>query len=105
MARKVWIFLISTIAITFALTAASAQDAKTVIQNAQQAMGKVNTIQYSGTGTMGGFGQNWNPTSPSHPTTITSYTKAIDYVNVAAREDITRTQQNPPAKGGEAPFA
>lgn len=107
MVRKSWIFVTLGIAISFALAgaSASAQDAKTVIQNAQQAMGKVNTIQYSGTGTMGGFGQNWNPTSPWHPTTITGYTKAIDYVNAASREEITRTQQNPPAKGGEAPFA
>jgi glyoxylase-like metal-dependent hydrolase (beta-lactamase superfamily II) len=91
-------------AITILGTSAYAQDAKTAIQNAQQAMGKPNTIQYSGTGTMGGIGQNWNPTSPWHPTTVTSYTKAIDYLNVASREDVTRTQQNPPAKGGEAPF-
>ncbi len=107
MARKEWDFLTFVAAIAFALVAASAsaQDAKTVIQNAQQAMGKVNTIQYSGTGTAGGLGQNWNPTTTWHPTVVTSYTRAIDYLNVAYREDIARTQQNPPAKGGEAPFA
>ena len=83
---------------------ASAQDAKTVIQNAQKAMGDVNSIQYSATGTAGGMGQNWNPTSPWHPTVITSYTRTIDYASRSSREELTRTQENPPARGGEAPF-
>jgi len=107
MVRKPRVFPMFVWALVLALVTgvASAQDAKTVIQNAQQAMGKANSIQYSGTGTAGGIGQNWNPNVAWHQTIITSYMRTIDYVNVASREEITRTQENPPAKGGEAPFA
>jgi glyoxylase-like metal-dependent hydrolase (beta-lactamase superfamily II) len=82
----------------------SAQDAKTVIQNAEKAIGNVNSIQYSGTGKMGGFGQNWNSTGPWHPTIITSYTRTIDYASRSSKEELARTQENPPARGGEAAF-
>src|SRR5271168_4229756 len=101
MARKTWIFQAFVLALALALVAgaASAQDAKTVIQNAQQAMGKANSIQYSGTGTAGGIGQNWNPNVPWHATIVTKYTRTIDYVNGASNEDITRTQKDPPDKG------
>jgi hypothetical protein len=103
MVRKSWIMLV----LLFALGAgiASAQDAKTVIQNAQKAMGDVNSIQYSGSGKMGGLGQNWSPTVAWHQTVVTSYTKTIDYANRSSKEELTRTQMNPPDHGGEAPFA
>ena len=83
---------------------ASAQDAKTAIQNAQKAMGDVKSIRYSGTGKAGGLGQNWNPTTTWHPTVITNYTRTIDYASRSSREELTRVQENPPARGGEAPF-
>jgi hypothetical protein len=83
---------------------ASAQDAKTVIQKAQKAIGDANSIQYSGSGKMGGIGQNWSPTVPWHQTIVTSYTKTIDYASRSAKEELTRTQMNPPDHGGEAPF-
>src|ERR1700722_17893094 len=107
MAGRNRLFLAFALAAFFALAVgvASAQDAKTVIQNAQQAMGKANSIQYSGTGTAGGIGQNWNPNVAWHTTIVTKYTRTIDYVNGSSTEDITRTQKNPPDKGGEAPFA
>ena len=107
MARKPWISKAFALAPVLALVVGttSAQDAKTAIQNTQKAMGDARTIQYSGTGTAGGFGQNWNPTIPWHPTMVSSYTRTIDFVNEASKEEITRTQENPPAKGGEAPFA
>jgi len=107
MARGTRLFFTFALALVLALVAgvASAQDAKTVLQNAQQAMGKANSIQYSGTGTAGGVGQNWNPNVPWHATIVTKYTRTIDYVNGSSSEDITRTQKNPPDKGGEAPFA
>jgi glyoxylase-like metal-dependent hydrolase (beta-lactamase superfamily II) len=107
MARKPRIFQAFRLALALSLMAAmaSAQDAKTVIQKAQKAMGDAKSVQYSGTGTAGGIGQNWNPTSPWHPTIVTSYTKTIDYVNAASKEELTRTEENPAPKGGEAPFA
>jgi glyoxylase-like metal-dependent hydrolase (beta-lactamase superfamily II) len=103
MARKTWMMLV----LLFALGAgiASAQDAKTVIQNAQKNIGDVNSIQYSGSGKAGGLGQNWSPTVTWHTTIVTSYTKTIDYASRSSKEELTRTQMNPPDHGGEAPFA
>jgi glyoxylase-like metal-dependent hydrolase (beta-lactamase superfamily II) len=103
MARRTWMMLV----LWFALGAviASAQDAKTVIQNAQKAIGDVNSIQYSGSGKAGGLGQNWSPTVTWHTTIVTNYTKTIDYAGRSSKEELTRTQMNPPDRGGEAPFA
>jgi glyoxylase-like metal-dependent hydrolase (beta-lactamase superfamily II) len=84
---------------------ASAQDATSAIQNAQKTMGDVQSIQYSGTGKMGGFGQSFHPGGPWHSTVITSYTRTIDYASGSSKEELARTQENPPAQGGEAPFA
>ena len=54
MAKRLWI----ACALFFLCAgAASAQDAKTVLQAAQKAMGDVNSIQYSGTGHLNAFGQ------------------------------------------------
>lgn len=92
--------------ISFALAGvAAAQDASTTIQNAQKTMGDVKSIQYSGSGKMGGFGQSWHPGGPWHSTTITQYTRTIDYPSGSSKEELTRTPENPPAQGGEAPFA
>jgi glyoxylase-like metal-dependent hydrolase (beta-lactamase superfamily II) len=102
MKRRTWMMLVLLLA--FGAGIASAQDAKTVIQNAQKAIGDVNSIQYSGTGTAGGIGQNWSPTVTWHATIVTSYTKTIDYASRSAKEELTRTQMNPPDHGGEAPF-
>ncbi len=82
----------------------SAQDAKTAIAEAQKVMGDVKSIRYSATGKMGGFGQNWNPYVPWHMTIVTSYTRTIDYPSKSSREELTRTQETPPDRGGETPF-
>ena len=58
MAKRLWI----ACALFFLCAgAASAQDAKTVLQAAQKAMGDVTSIQYSGTGHINSFGQAWTP--------------------------------------------
>ena len=103
MKRRTWMMLVLLIA--FGAGIVSAQDAKTVIQNAQKTIGDVNSIQYSGTGTAGGLGQNWSPTVTWHTTIVTGYTKTIDYASRSSKEELTRTQMNPPDHGGEAPFA
>ena len=60
MAKRLWI----SFALFFLCAgAASAQDAKTVLQDAQKAMGNVTSIQYSGTGHLNFFGQAWTPDS------------------------------------------
>jgi metallo-beta-lactamase superfamily protein len=84
--------------------AALAQDANAVIRRAQKAMGDVHSIRYSGTGHLGAVGMNWNPTSPWHTTSLSSYTRTIDYPSGSSTEEMRRTQENPPMLGGEAPF-
>jgi len=96
----------ASLVLLFSLTAgtAVAQDANTAIRRAQKAMGDVKSIRYSGTGRMGSVGMNWNPTAPWHTTVLTSYTRTLDYPSGSSTEEITRTQENPPMLGGEAPF-
>ena len=81
-----------------------AQDAKIAIENAQKAMGDVSSMQYSGTGKMGGLGQSYSPTGDWHTTILTSYTRTIDYPSRSSKEELTRTQLTPPDRGGEVPF-
>ena len=85
--------------------AASAQDAKAVLQAAQKAMGDVNSIQYSGTGHIFSFGQAWKPDDPWPSTNLTSYMKTIDYSSKSAKEDYVHSEPNPMVKGGGRPFA
>lgn len=89
---------------SIAVGPASAEDARVVIRQAQKAMGSVTSIRYAGTGRMGVVGMNWNPTAPWHATVITHYVRTIDYPTSSSSEDMTRTQENPPMLGGEAPF-
>src|SRR3984893_4850150 len=103
MAKRTLMMLVLLLALR--ARTASAKDAKIVIQNAQKAIGDVNSIQYSGSGMAGGLGQNWSPTVTWHKTIVTSYTKTIDYTSRSSKEELTRTQMNPPDHGGEAPFA
>lgn len=83
-----------------------AQDAKTVLQQAANAMGatNLNSVQFSGTGHISTLGQNLLPNSPWPETTITSYTRTVDYADKSSREELIRIQNSPPSKGGGAPF-
>jgi hypothetical protein len=90
----------------FACTiAVSAQDAKSVLQAAQKAMGDVTSIQYSGSGHLNTFGQAWVPNAVWPTTNLTSYTKTIDYSSKSAKEDLVHSEPNPMVKGGGRPFA
>ena len=102
MAKRLWI----ACALFFLCAgAASAQDAKTVLQAAQKAMGDVTSIQYSGTGHINSFGQAWTPNAAWPSTNLTSYTKTIDYTSKSAKEDLIHSEPNPMVKGGGRPFA
>ncbi len=102
MAKRFWIVC----ALFFLCSgAASAQDAKTVLQSAQKAMGVVTSIQYSGTGHLDFFGQAWTPNAAWPATNLTSYTKTIDYSSKSAKEDLVHSEPNPMVKGGGRPFA
>jgi len=102
MAKRLWMAL--AIFLLYA-GAASAQDAKTVLQAAQKAMGDVTSIQYSGTGHVNSFGQAWTPMGAWPVTNLTSYTKTIDYSSKSSKEDYIHSEPNPPVKGGGRPFA
>jgi len=102
MTKRVWI----AFALIFLFAGvASAQDAKTVLQAAQKAMGDVTSIQYSGTGHLNSFGQAWSPTSQWPVTNLTSYTRTIDYASKSSKEELLHSEPNPPVKGGGRPFA
>jgi glyoxylase-like metal-dependent hydrolase (beta-lactamase superfamily II) len=102
MGKKLWVALV-----VFALWAgaASAQDAKTVLQAATKAMGDVKSIQFSGTGHNNALGQAYAPNTAWPETNVTSYTRTIDYASRSSKEELTRREQDPPIRGGGAPFA
>src|SRR6202140_5727086 len=102
MAKRLWI----ACALFFLCAgAASAQDAKTVLQAAQKAMGDVTSIQYSGTGHINSFGQAWTHNAAWPTTNLKSYTKTIDYSSKSAKEDLIHSEPTPMVKGGGRPFA
>jgi glyoxylase-like metal-dependent hydrolase (beta-lactamase superfamily II) len=102
MAKRLWI----TFALFFLCAgAASAQDAKTVLQDAQKTMGDVTSIQYSGKGHLNFFGQAWTPDSPWPATNLTSYSKTIDYSSKSSQENLVHSEPTPMVKGGGRPFA
>ncbi len=83
----------------------SAQDAKTILQAAQKAMGgDVTSIQYSGTGQLNFYGQAFEPGGAWPVTNLTSYTKTIDFATKSAKEEITHAEVTPMIKGGGRPF-
>jgi glyoxylase-like metal-dependent hydrolase (beta-lactamase superfamily II) len=102
MIRKMW-FALAVMALSAGI--ASAQEAKTVLQSATKAMGDVKSIQFSGTGHLEQLGQAFSPGTAWPETIVTSYTKTIDYASRTAKEELTRTEPNPPVKGGSRPFA
>jgi glyoxylase-like metal-dependent hydrolase (beta-lactamase superfamily II) len=102
MGKRMWI---AGVLFFLCAAAASAQDAKTVLQAAQKAMGNVTSIQYSGTGHMYAFGQAWAPDAAWPSSNLTSYTKTVDYASKSAKEDLIHSEPTPMVKGGGRPFA
>jgi len=82
-----------------------AQDAKSVIDKASKAMGAPNSIQFSGSGKAASLGQSYLPTAGWPQLNVNTYSRSIDYPSGSSREEMVRTLENPPAKGGGAPFA
>jgi hypothetical protein len=83
----------------------AAQDAKTLLQAADKAMGAsaVNSVQYSGTGWMGAVGQSFATEGAGSDwprTDFKSYTAIIDYSSKSSKEEHVRVQGNNVARGG-----
>src|SRR5260370_37850341 len=70
-----------------------AQDAKTVLQNAEKAMGDPKSIAYSGTGYNGFFGQAVQPGLSWPQRELTGYTRTINYEQKAAKEEFVFQEQ------------
>jgi len=101
MGKRLWVVLAVTL---FMASAAAAQDAKTVLQNAEKAIGNVNSIEYSGKGHLNAYGQAWVTAGAWPVTNLTSYTKTIDFTTKSAKEELVHSEPNPPIKGGGRPF-
>src|SRR5437879_3232972 len=87
------VFAILTLLVVFPRTT-QAQDAKTVLSNAAKAMGAENlkTIQYSGSGSNAGIGQNKNPNAAWPLVRVKSYTREIDFSGPSSRVQMVRVQ-------------
>jgi glyoxylase-like metal-dependent hydrolase (beta-lactamase superfamily II) len=84
-------------------TSAIAQDAKTVVANASKAMGAdgLSSITYSGSATTGNFGQSQRIGGPLAVTSVTNYTRTIDFTQPASRA--SGATMPPSIPGGPAP--
>jgi glyoxylase-like metal-dependent hydrolase (beta-lactamase superfamily II) len=87
-------------------TTGALQDSSKVLTDAARTLGVANltTVQYSGTGFVFAFAQNFRPDAP-YPKFHATYSRAIDFERGLAREEIVRTQfENPPRGGGGQPL-
>src|ERR1700693_31465 len=85
---------------------AVAQDAKTILQAADKAIGasQVNSIQFTGKGRFAYLGQNFTPNDDWNRVDLQSYVQTIDYPSKSLKEDQVRVQGNNPRIGGGAGF-
>jgi glyoxylase-like metal-dependent hydrolase (beta-lactamase superfamily II) len=99
-------FLSAMAAVSLFATTAVADDAGAVLQKAATALGAANltAIKYSGSGKAASLGQSLTPQDAWPTLNVTTYTRTIDYPSQCSREEMVRTLENPPAKGGGAPF-
>jgi glyoxylase-like metal-dependent hydrolase (beta-lactamase superfamily II) len=82
------------LAIGLTVSALLAQDAKTVLQNAEKAMGSVKSIQYSGTGMNAFFGQALTAGKEWPRRDLTSYSRTLNYDQKSASEEFVFANQN-----------
>jgi len=97
---KTWM---AAVCIVVALTScATRDDAQTALQDADRAMGAsaVKTLRYAAFGAGWGFGQAYRPGMPWPRANVSSYTRVLDYVNNASREEQVRSRAEP--TGGTA---
>ena len=85
---------------------AAAQDARSLLQAADKAMGAsaVNSVTYSGTGTMNYVGQSFDPNGDWPRANMKSYSQTIDYGSKSSKEDYVLVQGNNPPRGGGVGF-
>jgi glyoxylase-like metal-dependent hydrolase (beta-lactamase superfamily II) len=97
---------VSALLLTILSVGAAAQDAKTIISDATKAMGadNLNAITYSGSASNVNFGQTKSINGPYVlSTTITNYTRAIDFAQPASRATGTTMTPAPPGAPPASP--
>ena len=106
--RNVLVTLVAVSALMLgpAVGPAAAQNAKAVLQAADNAVGasKVNSIQYTGTGRISYLGQNFTTADDLPRVDLKSWSQTIDYSSKSVKEEMVRVQGNNPPRGGGAGF-
>jgi len=97
---------VSALVLGLAVVPATAQDAKALLQAADNAVGasKVNSIQFTGTGRISYLGQNFSTIDDWPRVDLKSWSQTIDYGSKSAKEQMVRVQGNNPPRGGGAGF-
>src|SRR3974377_792214 len=97
---------VSALALGPAVGPAAAQNARALLQAADNAVGasKVNSITYTGTGRLSYLGHNFTTAADCPRVDLKSYSQTIDYGGKAAKEEMVRVQGNNPPRGGGAGF-
>ena len=99
--------LVTVLSCALLSSAATKQDAKTLISSASKALGADNlkTVEFSGSGFDYAVGQAVNPTSPWPKFNDKTYMRLVDLDAPASRMERIRTQaENPPRGGGQQPI-
>ena len=99
--RKLLIAALATTCLTLPVLA---QETKTVIEAAARAMGatSLESIQYSGTGSVFMFGQAARPDAPWPRFRVVKYVTAVNFNGPALREELVRTEVESTPHGGGA---
>jgi glyoxylase-like metal-dependent hydrolase (beta-lactamase superfamily II) len=93
------------VAMLLAACASAPPDPQAVLRRAETAMGsaQVRSLQFTGSGTGGVFGQAYRPGDPWPRITYSSFSRVYDYQNAAFREDFARSRAEPNG-GGAVPL-
>jgi len=90
------------------LTVRAQDDSQAVVNAAAQALGAatLTSLQYSGSGTIDTFGQNWKNDVPWPEFKLTTYTVNVDYSIPAMQAQLTRDnpERGKPMQGGGFPL-
>jgi glyoxylase-like metal-dependent hydrolase (beta-lactamase superfamily II) len=90
--------LVLAVALAAAAGCSAPRDAAGVLRDAQQAMGQVGSIQYSGTGMNAFFGQALTAGQEWPRRELTSFTRTINYDQQSSRDELSFAQ---PTFGGQ----
>ena len=105
--KKTLLIAMSIVTARFLSPAMVAQDAGAVIDAAVKAMGttKLESIRYTGTGTINPVGQAFTSGGPWPRFRVTKYVALVNYGAPAMRQEIVRVDdERPPLGGGAGPF-